>query len=58
MRNKDFLHKLYGWKESYFVSFVAFLAYSNSIKNLRKVQKQIHCTSSMTLKAAQRYDTN
>lgn len=42
MRNKDFLHKLYGWKESYFASFVAFLAYSNSIKNLRKVQKQIH----------------
>lgn len=41
MQNKDFLHKLYGWKESYFVSFVAFLAYNNSIKNLRKVQKKI-----------------
>lgn len=54
MQNKDFLHKLYGWRESYFVSFVAFFLHIAIHKESKKSTKKE--TSSMTLKAAQRYD--
>lgn len=50
MQNKDFFHKLYGWKESYLLPFWHIAIHKESKKSTKKE------TSSMTLKAAQRYD--
>lgn len=40
MQNKDFLHKLYGWRESYFVSFVAFFLHIAIHKESKKSTKK------------------
>lgn len=54
MQNKDFLHKLYGWRERAILCLLLPFWHIAIHKESKKRTKTE--TSSMTLKAAQRYD--